>query len=260
MSQSDSGDPLASAARVPHLPVGIEGWTTTRLAGSFGLGSSEPVESVMRRWDGLLDALAARGVVRLATAHQVHGANVVRHATHWRGWLRERGVDGHITDVPGTALAVTIADCTPVFIAHPRGVIAALHAGWRGTAAGILSVGLDAMADFGCPADECLVHLGPSICGACYEVGPEVFEALHGRRTHDKGLIDVRAVLHEQATRRGVTELSISALCTRCHQQQFFSHRGQDTGRQLGIIALGVAPPINPFTTAGETHQHVESS
>ena len=79
----------------------------------------------------LKQGLVERGVVRLATAHQVHGADVVRHATQWRGWLRERGVDGHITDVPGTALAVTIADCTPVFISHPRGVIAALHAGWQ---------------------------------------------------------------------------------------------------------------------------------
>jgi hypothetical protein len=189
------GDPLASTGHPLRWAL-MGGRPPVR---SFGLGSSEPVESVMRRWDRLLDALAARGVARLATAHQVHGADVVRHATHWRGWLRERGVDGHITDVPGTALAVTIADCTPVFIAHPRGVIAALHAGWRGTAAGILSVGLDAMADLGCPADECRVHLGPSICGACYEVGPE--GRLYGRRTDGKGL-DVRRA-GEKAMRRG---------------------------------------------------------
>ncbi|MBL0172330.1 MAG: polyphenol oxidase family protein [Gemmatimonadaceae bacterium] len=191
----------------------------------------------MTRWNGLLDALSARGIHRVVSAVQVHGADVVRHVGGWRGWLRVRGVDGHVSEEPGTALVVTVADCTPVFISHPRGVIAALHAGWRGTAGGILRVGLDAMSGLGCPADECHVHLGPAICGDCYEVGPEVFEATLGVR-RARGLLDVRAILGEQATRQGVRHLTVSARCTRCDQARFFSHRGRDTGRQLGVIAL----------------------
>jgi YfiH family protein len=231
-------DPLEVAVVVDGLPSGVSGWTTTRPAGSFGLVSDEPVGAVMARWGLLQDALARLGVERLASATQVHGADIVQHRGGWRGWLRLRGVDGHVTTVPGTALAVTVADCTPVFLVHPRGVAAVLHAGWRGTAAGILPAGLDAFAELGCPAEECHVHLGPSICKDCYEVGPEVFEAMGAPTPATRGLLDVRAILAEQAAKRGVTELTISELCTRCRPDRLFSHRGGDVGRQLGIVAL----------------------
>jgi YfiH family protein len=223
---------------VEGLPAGIHAWTTTRDAGSFGLGSAEAVDAVMARWSALQDELANLGVERLASAHQVHGREVAVHGDGWRGWLRMRGVDGHVTVVPGTALVVTIADCTPVVLAHPGGAVAALHAGWRGTAAGILDVGLDLFAELGFDAAETVVHLGASICGACYEVGPEVLAAVHGRPASAKGLLDVRAVLAERARARGVAAVTASESCTRCHNDRFFSHRAGDDGRQLGIVAL----------------------
>ncbi len=231
-------DVLRHAIAAPGMPDGVSAWTTTRAMGSFGLVSDEPVGAVMARWETLQGALLTRGVSRLATASQVHGAEIVAHGGGWRGWLRLRGVDGHISTVAGTALAVTVADCTPVFMAHPRGVIAALHAGWKGTALGILTAGLDAFAALGCPADECVIHLGPSICGRCYEVGPEVLEQVLGRPARAKACLDVRAVLAEQAERRGVRELSVSHHCTRCDAGRFFSHRGGDPGRQLGLIRM----------------------
>lgn len=231
-------DPLASAHPVPEMIGNIFACTTSRSAGSFGWMSAQPVVDVMTRWIGLANALHARGVQRIATATQVHGAEIVRHGGGWVGTLRLHGFDGHITSIPGTALTVTVADCTPVFLSHPRGVIAALHAGWRGAASGILDAGLDAMASLDCPPSECHVHLGPSICGNCYEVGPEVVEALTGTRPSRHQYIDVRAVLARQAERRGVQNLSVSALCTRCHGDQLYSHRAGDEGRQLGIIAL----------------------
>ena len=230
--------PLGSAEPVSGMPDGVLAWTTTRADGSFGMGSQEPIGEVMERWAALQDGLAALHIERLATAHQVHGAVVERYDVGWRGWLRLRGVDGHVTTTPGTALAVTIADCTPVFIAHPGGAVAALHAGWRGTAARILDAGLDALGALGFPADECVVHLGPAICGPCYEVGPEVLSAVFGRLTTGKGQLNVREVLRDQAWRRGVHQISTSLACTRCHADRFFSHRGGDQGRQLGVIAL----------------------
>lgn len=230
--------PLGAAESVTGMPDGVLAWTTTRADGSYGLGSDEPVGEVMERWARLQDGLAALRIDRLATAHQVHGAAVERHDAGWRGWLRRRDVDGHVTTSPGTALAVTIADCTPVFVAHPGGAVAVLHAGWRGTAARILDVGLDALETMGFPADECIVHLGPSICGPCYEVGPEVLSAVSGVPAIGKGQLDVREVLQEQAWRRGVNQMSVSSACTRCHADRFFSHRGGDSGRQLGVIAL----------------------
>lgn len=230
---------LDAAEPIGGLPTGMLGWTTTRSCGSFGFhldGTAEP--EVLSRWETLARALRDRGVERIASAHQVHGADILTHAGEWSGLRRHPEADGHITIVRGTALAVTIADCTPVFIWHERGVIAALHAGWRGTAAGILVRALDHLAALGIPIDECRVHLGPAICGRCYEVGPEVLTAISGEPASGKGLLDVRAVLTTQAERHGVRYISVDPACTRCDGDRFFSHRGGDIGRQLGIIAL----------------------
>lgn len=235
---AEHGSPIGTAIVVDGMPDGISAFTTTRAAGSFGLVSQEPVNDVTERWHRLLDDLVDSGVSRLASAMQVHGADIVRHTGDWRGWLRLRGVDGHITSTRGTALAVTVADCTPVFIAHERGVIAALHAGWRGTAAGILERGLEAMEALDCPADECVVHLGPSICGDCYEVGPEVIEALTGTRPAGKQLVDVRALLEDRAFKCGARNVTISPFCTRHDNGTLYSHRAGDPGRLLGVIAL----------------------
>lgn len=237
-----TGLPLGPVLRVceavPDLPDGVLGFTTTRAAGSFGLSSAEPVAGVMARWDALQADFQALGIERLASAYQVHGAEVASHGSGWTGWLRLRGVDGHLTMTPGTALAVTVADCTPVVVAHPAGAVAVLHAGWRGTAAGILRVGLSQLADRGFAAADCRVHLGPSICGGCYEVGPEVLEAVTGRAAAGKGCLDVRATLLAQARALGVRAITVDEGCTRCHQGRYFSHRGGDSGRLLGLVAL----------------------
>jgi len=230
-------EPLVGAMAPPLAP-GVLGFTTGRAAGSFGLGSTDPVADVIARWDTLQQALVAGGISRLCSGAQVHGARLAHQHGGWSGWLRARGVDGHVTTERGTALVVTVADCTPVFLAHPAGAVAALHAGWRGTAAGILDAGFALLTSLGFPADECAVHLGPAICGSCYEVGPEVLTAVHGRAVAGKGQLDVRAVLAEQAVRRGVGALTVSSQCTRCDNGLFFSHRAGDAGRQLGVLVL----------------------
>ncbi len=229
---------LERAEAVPGLPAGIRGWTTTRAMGSFGFGSAEPVSAVFDRWNVLQEDLAAYGIERLACGHQIHGADVVTHGGAWRGWLRGQGVDGHVTATRGTALAVTVADCTPVLVWHPAGGIAALHAGWRGTAARILDAGMTALAALGFPADECEVWLGPAICGRCYEVGPEVLTAMYGTSFTSKGYLDVRAVLADQATAHRVARVTTADGCSRCDADRYFSHRGGDSGRMLGIVAL----------------------
>jgi YfiH family protein len=235
---ASDGPPLIAPV-APLVALGVTAFTTTRAAGSLGLGSEEPVAAVMARWSWLLGYCRAREAHALASAGQVHGAAVATHWGGWTGWLRGRDLDGHVTSVAGVALAVTVADCTPVFLAHPSGVIGVLHAGWRGTASGMLVAGLTACAALGAPADEVVVHLGPAICGACYEVGPEVVAAVTGRPAHGKGRLDVRAVLAEQASRAGVRTVTVSEWCTRCHAGGFFSHRGGDAGRQVAVILRG---------------------
>ena len=217
---------------------GVSGWTTTRETGSFGFGSSESVKTVFDRWTALQTALRERGLSRLACASQVHGATIATHHGDWHGWLRLPDVDGHVTMTRGTAMAVTIADCTPVFIAHPDGAAAVLHAGWRGTAANILEAGLEQLAQLGFAPHRAHVHLGPSICERCYEVGPEVLTAIHGHPHKGKGFLDVRAVLARQAVALGVAEVTTTPMCTRHNNDRFFSHRAGDEGRQLGVIGL----------------------
>ena len=218
--------------------LGIRAFTTTRAAGSFGVGSDEPVRDVMARWDRLRAELAPSGP-RLATAHQVHGDRVIAHGVGWEGWLRCGDADGHLALERGTGAAVSVADCVPVFIAHASGAIALLHSGWRGTAARIVERAIDTLESRGIPSVELRVHLGPAICGGCYEVSPDVFERLTGRTVDRATTVDLRQLIADHARSRGVRDISTSARCTRCDNDLYFSHRAGDGGRQLGVM---VAP------------------
>lgn len=214
---------------------GIQAFTTTRGAGTYGMNGPEPVTDVMTRWYALVDEVHPRAP-RFATARQVHGTRVVVHSAAWDGWLRVAEADGHAAPERGTAQAVSIADCVPVFLAHPAGATALLHSGWRGTAARILDHGVSALASRGFAAAELRVHLGPAICGKCYEVSGDVYRQLTGRAVDAPTPIDLRALLADRARMLGVRRISTSPWCTRCHNDRFFSHRAGDTGRQIGVI------------------------
>jgi polyphenol oxidase len=227
-----------------HEPVGafdalgVRAFVTTRAAGSFGLPEQGEDAEALGRWHGLQGALAALGAPRLASARQVHGTRVLAHGEGWEGWLRVEGADGHLLTAAGGA-AITVADCVPVFLAHPSGMVGVVHAGWRGVAGGILAEAVRVFAARGLPAGELLVHLGPAICGRCYEVGRDVYERLTGWTTTRARQVDLRALLAEQAKQSGVRHWSASGDCTRCDNDRYFSHRAGDTGRQVAVI---VAP------------------
>jgi YfiH family protein len=215
---------------------GILAFTTTRAVGTFGANSEEPINVVMGRWDALRATIAARGATRLATAAQVHGDRIIEHVPGWDGWLRSTQADGHIAPERGTALAVTIADCVPILIAHPSGVVSALHSGWRGTAARIVERAIERMSALGCKPHDLHMHLGPSICGSCYEVSPAVVAQLTGRSVDRPQPVDLRALIAGHASALGVKAISISAACTRHDNARFFSHRAGDAGRQVAVI------------------------
>ncbi len=218
--------------------LGVIAFTTTRQAGTFGTAGREPVAEVMGRWWSLVEELRAYSP-RLATARQVHGTHVLVHRLTWDGWLRSDAADGHVAPERGTALAVTVADCVPVFVAHASGAAALLHAGWRGTAARILEQGIAELRKAGLAARDLRVHLGPSICGRCYEVGPDVYAQITGRTTSAATRVDLRAILAGQARDLGIDQVTISERCTRCDNDRFFSHRAGDAGRMLAVM---VAP------------------
>ena len=228
--------PSASAEPIDDFAsFGVRAFTTTREGGSFSTAGDEPVGAVTDRWTALRRELA-RGGGRFATAAQVHGARVVVHAPGWEGWLRVDATDGHVALERGTGMAVTIADCVPVFIAHPSGAVALLHSGWRGTVGRIVEHAVDALAHRGVPAGELHLHLGPAICGDCYEVSPDVYGQLTGRAVEAPTKVDLRDVIAGHARAAGVRHIATSPFCTRCDNDRFFSHRSGDTGRQLGMI------------------------
>ncbi|MHB0947912.1 MAG: polyphenol oxidase family protein [Gemmatimonadaceae bacterium] len=234
--------PAPRPAAIPAAEVvdefarfGIRAFTTGREAGSFGTVGDEPVGTVMGRWDALR-AMLASGGPRLATARQVHGARVILHREGWEGWLRAGDADGHLALERGTAMAVSVADCVPVFLAHPGGATAVLHSGWRGTEARIVEAAVAVLAQHGIPAGELLLHLGPAICGRCYEVSPDVYARLTGRSVDRPAPVDLRALIAGQARGQGVRHISTSPLCTRCDNRLLYSHRCGDAGRQLGVV------------------------
>lgn len=235
------GPPGAGQGRPDVEPVpgfdalGAIAFTTTRDRGDFALQSREPATDVFGRWQALRDELAPHAT-RLAFAHQVHGDTVVLHEGGWNGWLRLPSADGHVALTPGTALAVTIADCVPVFIAHPGGATGIVHSGWRGTLANIAGRAIQSMVAGGLKASELSVHCGPAICGDCYEVSPDVYGQLTGRTVPRPTPVDLRALIADDVRAAGVAEISVSPWCTRCHNERFYSHRCGDDARQLGVI------------------------
>lgn len=218
---------------------GIRAFTTTREAGTFGLAGPDPVGEVMSRWIRLQDELSpfAR---RTVIARQVHGSTVITHRGGWEGLLRTGEADGHVAAERGIVLTVSIADCVPIFIAHPSGIVGLLHSGWRGTVGRVVDSGIKAYARLGLSPDELKMHLGPAICGRCYEVSAEVREQLTGQPATRPGNVDLRSLIAEHAWDLGVSDVTVSSDCTRCDNDRFFSHRAGDTGRQVAVIVGGI--------------------
>jgi YfiH family protein len=201
-------------------------------------GATSP-ELVRANWVELLRTTGMRTAVH---ARQVHGRRVTVHGRGAVGLRVTDACDAHVTGEPGVLLAVTIADCVPVFLVDSgRRTVGVAHAGWRGVAAGVLEEALGALtADPGAGFEDVHVHLGPAICGRCYEVGPEVFEALRQPAPPAPRPIDLRAVLADRAVRAGVasSRITVSEHCTRCTGSGLFSHRGGDRQRQIGFVGI----------------------
>lgn len=200
----------------------------------LGLFGDAPVGPVLGRWRALREAL---GVPRAVHSEQVHGTGVVEHMERLPGLFIGHGRDGHVTGYPGILLTVSVADCVPIFLVETKlRRVALLHGGWRGTAAGVVESGLDAL---GGDHDRVHAHLGPAVCGACYEVGPEVHQALGLDRPGTSSPVDLRAVQARRLADAGVTpdRITVSEHCTK-HDAGFFSHRGGSRGRQVGVLAV----------------------
>jgi YfiH family protein len=220
--------------------IGITAFTTTRALDDFAIAEPTPSADNLERWKATQRSLQP-APCGLVSARQVHATSISEQKVSWNEWRRLDGFDAHIVTAPVGAAAVTVADCVPVFIAHPSGAVAIVHAGWRGVAAKLLPKTVAQLAIHDLRSPDLAVHLGPAICGRCYEVGPDVYEQLTGWQTIRNRHVDLRALLGEQAREAGVGHVSASIWCTRCDNDRFYSHRAGDAGRQIAVIAAGVS-------------------
>jgi YfiH family protein len=185
-------------------------------------------EGDVRENDGRARVRAHVGLP-LAVGRQVHGA-IVRRVTEPAPDPEQEG-DGQATALPDLAPAVLVADCLPVALAGD-GVVAMLHGGWRGLAAGIVEEGVRAVRELG--AEERLaVAIGPGARACCYEVGDDVRAAFG---TTERTL-DLAAIAVDRLQAAGVGEVWDTGVCTIC-DERFFSHRRQGVaaGRQAGVV------------------------
>jgi len=205
----------------------------------LGLWTDAPVGELMSRWRAFRRAQPVFDAVVLG--NQVHGT-VVETVGASRGWIHIEGVDGWVTTTPGILLTVTVADCIPVYLLAPGRGVALLHAGWRGTAAGILTTGLAGLtAATGSAPSDVVMHLGVGICGPCYEVGSEVMAGC-GAAADGPGPwhLDLRERLAAQAQRQGIRQVSTSGWCSAHDRSFFYSHRGSRGTDGRMVAYLGV--------------------
>jgi polyphenol oxidase len=160
---------------------------------------------------------------QLATLKQVHSSTCVP-ADGRKGILGEG--DALVENAPGSVVAVKTADCVPILLADERRrAVAAVHAGWRGTAARIAVKAVGLMREaFGTDPADLHAGLGPGIGACCYEVGPEVLEQFGGQ---GRGYLDLAVQNARQLEEAGVTRHRIYAsnLCTMCRNGEFHSFR-----------------------------------
>ncbi len=219
-----------------------------------GLGSDDDQETVFKNKAACATALGV-GADRLLTVHQEHTADVI---TVSKAWTHGNApvADGLVTKVPGIAIAVLAADCTPVLFAAPEaGIIGAAHAGWKGAISGIVENTVDAMTQLGAKRDQIIAAVGPCIGPNSYEVGPEFHDrflsdnahnALYFQPSEKTGHVyfDIGGFVLDKVRASGVNTAERLKADTYSQTDKFFSYRRSchrdetDYGRQLSGIAL----------------------
>jgi len=184
----------------------------------------------------------------VTTLKQVHSPDCVV-AGGRTGCLGEG--DALLENTPGRLVAVRTADCIPLLMADPEHrAVAAVHAGWRGTAQRIAEAAMVRMArEFGTRPEALHVAIGPGIGPCCYEVGPEVAAELGAGRERTR--VDLAAINAAQLRAAGVEHIYTAGLCTRCLGEDFYSFRreGEKAGRMYSAVG------VKAVTSASELHR-----
>ncbi len=221
---------------------------TTRLGGvspapydslNFGMHRGDDPGNIAENRRRLAKAIGF-DTQKLVLAHQTH-SDIVRAVTSADAAGFDHHLypesDGLITNEPGVALWVFTADCTPILLHDPvTGAVGAVHAGWRGTAAGIAAKAVRAMCTaYGCRPSDIRAAIGPNIGPCCFETDADVPQAMlaafgeaakvHIRHAGEKYYVNLKELNALHLYNAGVTAVDISAACTACEPHRFWSHR-----------------------------------
>ena len=245
----------ADAIGAPHC-------FTTRLGGvskgyldslNIGIHRGDDPQNVLKNYEILGNALGF-ATQNAVLSKQTHSDTVRKVGKNeWGAGLikpEPSPCDALITNEPGTALVVFTADCTPVLLWDPvTGAVGAVHAGWRGTAAGIVGKAAAAMVkEFGCKPENIKAAIGPNIGQCCFETDADVPDAIlaaygeaarpYIEKKNEKYYVNLKGVNALDLTGAGVEDISVSDCCTACQNQRFWSHRvvGNNRGSQGAII------------------------
>lgn len=221
---------------------------------SVALHTGEDRPSIVSNRKKIIEELGWHDTLYFVIANQTHSDNIIIiDETKSYGWesLEDavEDCDAFITDQKHVVLSILTADCVPVLLLdNVKGVVAAVHAGWKGTKEQIVAKTVDKMVEaFGCDPEDIIAGVAPSIGTCCYEVGHDVAQHfMHTKHAHvkneDKYMLDLPAINKEQLLTSGLLESNIemSEVCTACEVEQFFSYRkeGGCSGRFMSMIAL----------------------
>jgi len=236
---------------IPNWPAAanVRAYSTTRMGGfskapydSFNLGysSGDERDAVNKNRDKLRQDLALPAAP--IWLHQVHSASVVV-AEQCENSVQ---ADASYTQMPNTVCIIMTADCLPILLCNTAGTeVAAVHAGWRGLAGGIIAA---ALKKFQSPSSEILAWLGPAIGPEIYEVSEEVRQqflsldpataAAFKPSANGKWLANLYALAKQLLNDYGVTQIYGGGFCTYTDSQRFYSHRRDQgkTGRMASLI------------------------
>jgi hypothetical protein len=229
-----------------ELPVlaGDQKWRAV-----FGLRGPHPMEILAKHF-GLQKS-------QIATVCQVHGDSIwgLDAAQTYNPAGPEREADAIITNRAGLAITVRTADCLPILIWDKvKKVVAAVHAGWRGSMNAIASKTVRTMqSSYGTDPANLWVGIGPAIGPCCYEVDGPVLKPLRERfeywsevvmeKGNGKGMLDLAGLNVRQLTASGVSpeRITVAGACTFCHPERFYSYRrdGDSSGGMINGILIG---------------------
>lgn len=245
----------AEGISAPHCFTTRFGGVSTGYLSSLNIGTSrgDDPANVLENYRRLGTAIGF-APENLVLSRQTHSdiVHVVTEADRGAGLFAPHldSCDALITNVPGLALVVFTADCTPILLHDPvTGAVGAVHAGWRGTVSAIAARTVEAMTrEYGSRPEDIRAAIGPNIAACHFETDADVPQALREafgsemeafiRPAENKFYADLKAVNNWVLHRAGVKHVEVSPICTVCESHRFWSYRvtGSQRGSQGAII------------------------